>query len=41
MFLFQNISTNTYVFSHATFVTNGIDIAPLDILTTDSYVSTQ
>jgi hypothetical protein len=41
VFLFQNISTNIYVFSHATFTTNGIGFALLDILITNSNASTQ
>jgi hypothetical protein len=41
VFLFQNISTNTYAFSHATFTTNGIGFDLLDILTTSSSANTQ
>jgi hypothetical protein len=39
-FLFQNISTNIYVFSHATFTINGIGFALLNILTTNNNAST-
>jgi hypothetical protein len=35
------MSTNTYVLSHATFTSNGIGFALLDILTTNNNASTR